>query len=225
MRLALLVIIAVTMIYAAQAVVPEPIPYPNPVAGNRPYTVQFQDNTVTAPACTIWNWDFGDGESSTLQNPSHIFWKGDLNFTITFSCTNTDGTGSNVTYVQVNEMYRPKASATVQVEPTEAYTAVMQAIGGNASFTGSFPSFLTIIAASLTPYTAVFGNIALVIVFLIPFLMMWLMQRNLTLPGVIGIVLGGIIYTRLPSEYQLVSIAFIALSITAIIYSLLKERM
>lgn len=34
-------------------------------------TVNFTDNT--SPAASAWSWDFGDGNTSTLQNPSHTY--------------------------------------------------------------------------------------------------------------------------------------------------------
>ncbi|MBV9963418.1 MAG: PKD domain-containing protein [Parafilimonas sp.] len=36
--------------------------------GCSPFTVQFKDNSTGLP--TSWFWDFGDGQTSTLQNPS-----------------------------------------------------------------------------------------------------------------------------------------------------------
>ncbi|MBI3137341.1 MAG: PKD domain-containing protein [Sphingobacteriales bacterium] len=41
---------------------------PNPVCARQP--VQFTDLSVPADE---WHWDFGDGSTSTLQNPVHIF--------------------------------------------------------------------------------------------------------------------------------------------------------
>lgn len=78
---------------------------------------------------------------------------------------------------------------------------------------------------TMTVYTDVWGNIGAVIIFAIPFLMMWIMGGSVTLPAVIGIMEGGFILYRLPEQFHLVAIAFIALSVIAIIYSLLKERM
>ena len=40
----------------------------NPEAGN---SVQFTDQSKGAP--TFWYWDFGDGNSSTSQNPTHTY--------------------------------------------------------------------------------------------------------------------------------------------------------
>jgi PKD repeat protein len=41
-------------------------------AGENPLTVAFTDLT-SGGSVTGWNWDFGDGNTSTLQNPSHTF--------------------------------------------------------------------------------------------------------------------------------------------------------
>ena len=228
MRFILYLIILLAVLFAlispVHGVVPIPIPYPNAIEVDRLTTIQFLDATVTLPACTSWHWVFGDtGETSNLQTPTHTFWKGDENVTVTFSCTSPGGTGTNYTYVKVDEIYRAKATTTIEAEPTQGYDAIMEAIG-NRSTNATMPSYLTMMTATLSPYTYVFGNVALVIIFLIPFLMMWLMQRNLTIPGVIGLVLGGSIYLRLPPEYQIVATAFIALSVVAIAYSLLEPK-
>ena len=41
-----------------------------PTSGYAPLAVQFTDFSQNV---TEWNWDFGDGDNSTLQNPSHTF--------------------------------------------------------------------------------------------------------------------------------------------------------
>ena len=43
----------------------------SPNSGSAPLTVQFTDTSANSP--TNWSWDFGDGENSTEQNPSHIY--------------------------------------------------------------------------------------------------------------------------------------------------------
>jgi PKD repeat protein len=43
----------------------------SPLFGTAPLKVQFTDNSTNNP--TSWVWDFGDGENSTEQNPSHIY--------------------------------------------------------------------------------------------------------------------------------------------------------
>lgn len=43
---------------------------PAPVTACAPFTVNFSDNSFGANS---WNWDFDDGTSSALQNPTHTF--------------------------------------------------------------------------------------------------------------------------------------------------------
>lgn len=43
----------------------------SPTIGSSPVTVYFTDYTTGGP--TNWFWDFGDGGSSSLQNPSHVY--------------------------------------------------------------------------------------------------------------------------------------------------------
>jgi PKD repeat protein len=42
-----------------------------PTSGNAPLTVTFTDQSTNFPAA--WSWNFGDGQTSTAQNPSHSY--------------------------------------------------------------------------------------------------------------------------------------------------------
>jgi PKD repeat protein len=42
-----------------------------PLTGDKPLNVQFNDTSAGNP--TQWNWNFGDSNTSTLQNPSHTY--------------------------------------------------------------------------------------------------------------------------------------------------------
>jgi len=47
----------------------------NPTSGPVPLTVQFNSPGIDSGGSAIsrWNWTFGDGSTSTAQNPSHIY--------------------------------------------------------------------------------------------------------------------------------------------------------
>jgi PKD repeat protein len=59
-----------------------------PTSGNAPLTVTFTDASTNTPAS--WAWNFGDGNTSTEQNPVHEYTTAG-NYTVTLSATNTAG--------------------------------------------------------------------------------------------------------------------------------------
>lgn len=73
----------------------------NPVSGTALLTVQFTD-TSTGARLTTWSWNFGDGSTSPMRNPSHTFAAG----TYTVSLTTGNNAGQNTTtktnYITVN---------------------------------------------------------------------------------------------------------------------------
>jgi PKD repeat protein/Zn-dependent protease len=58
--------------------------------GNIPLNVTFYDRTTGTP--DSWDWDFGDGSSATVQNPTHIYAKPGV-FSVTLFSGNKFGTG------------------------------------------------------------------------------------------------------------------------------------
>ena len=56
--------------------------------GSAPLTIQFVDSSANTP--TSWVWSFGDGNTSTLQNPSHTYMT-EGTYTVTLTVTNTGG--------------------------------------------------------------------------------------------------------------------------------------
>ncbi|TFV69936.1 PKD domain-containing protein [Blastococcus sp. CT_GayMR19] len=65
----------------------------SPESGTAPLTVAFTDTSSEAP--TSWAWAFGDGGTSTVQNPSHTFAAG--THTVTLTASNAAGAGSTAT--------------------------------------------------------------------------------------------------------------------------------
>ena len=70
-----------------------------------PKTVQFTDQTIlgTSGAATYF-WDFGDGATSTVQNPTHTYTNGG-NYTVTLAVTNSAGCmklKTKTNYIQVS---------------------------------------------------------------------------------------------------------------------------
>jgi PKD repeat protein len=97
----------VTVTSAAGAI-PVPVFSATPLSGSSPLTVQFSDLSTGSPAS--WSWNFGDGNTSTLENPSNIY-SGDGTYTVTL--TETNAIGSNTTtqagYIVVGAVAAPVA--------------------------------------------------------------------------------------------------------------------
>jgi len=59
--------------------------------------VVFTDqSTLTDGTITDWNWNFGDGNTSTLQNPTHLY-SAVSNYTVTLTVTSNNGCSNTLT--------------------------------------------------------------------------------------------------------------------------------
>jgi PKD repeat protein len=59
-----------------------------PASGVAPLFVQFTDTSTNSP--TSWAWNFGDGQTSTLKNPTHQY-NSSGNYTVTLTAYNAAG--------------------------------------------------------------------------------------------------------------------------------------
>lgn len=75
-----------------------------------PFTVQFTD---LSPTATTWFWTFGDGGTSTQQNPSHTYTTGGL-FNVTLTITLPGGCTNTITkpqFIQIRDITMAIANA------------------------------------------------------------------------------------------------------------------
>ena len=80
-----------------------------------PFRVEFTDTSTNNP--TEWLWDFGDGTTSTEQNPIHIYAAG--TYTVTLIATNAGGDSTMYTFpVEIEATARavPQHGVTPQLE-------------------------------------------------------------------------------------------------------------
>lgn len=73
-----------------------------PLSGSIPLTVNFTDASTNSP--TSWAWNFGDGGTSTSQNPSHVYSAAGT-YSVVLTATNSGGSGSltKTSYVTTSE--------------------------------------------------------------------------------------------------------------------------
>ncbi len=69
-------------------------------SGDAPLTLSFTDDSTGSP--TEWNWNFGDGTYSTVQNPKHTYSEAG-NYTVTLTASNEAGSGTKTRpdYIEV----------------------------------------------------------------------------------------------------------------------------
>jgi len=73
--------------------VPEALFTATPVSGTAPLAVQFTDTSTNSPS--FWDWNFGDGSSSGIQNPAYVY-KVPGRYTVSLSAINAAGRGTVV---------------------------------------------------------------------------------------------------------------------------------
>ena len=62
----------------------------SPTSGTEPLTVSFSDNSNSYDGIVSWEWDFGDGETSTDENPIHVYDQ-EGNYTVSLTVEELDG--------------------------------------------------------------------------------------------------------------------------------------
>jgi PKD repeat protein len=79
-----------------------------PTSGTAPLAVSFTDTSTGSP--TSWSWDFGDGGTSTAQNPSHTYSSAGT-YDVSMTATNAAGsdTKTRVGEVVVTDQSLPLA--------------------------------------------------------------------------------------------------------------------
>ena len=94
-------VVAVELIPAEQEIPPTANFSASSVTGEVPLTVNFIDESSNNP--TAWLWNFGDGNTSTEQNPQHTYNTIDK-FTVSLTATNQFGehTQTKVDYITVS---------------------------------------------------------------------------------------------------------------------------
>ena len=91
----------------------------NKTEGTTPLTVKFTDTSTNRP--TGWKWDFGDSQTSTVQNPEHTF-SGASVYNVTLVATNGDGSsGVKSMGIKVNRVPTPPV-ADFTADKTEGTT-------------------------------------------------------------------------------------------------------
>jgi len=108
----------------------------NPFTGYKTLFVQFTDQSIGT--ITDWSWEFGDGETSIEQNPSHIYIEPGI-YTISLTTTGPNGsdTETKVDYIQVMKVADFTASPITGTAPLTVHF-IDQSVGPITSWLWDF---------------------------------------------------------------------------------------
>jgi len=84
----------------------------NVTEGAVPLSVNFTDTSTNSP--TSWLWDFGDGNTSTVQNPAHIYVAAGI-YNVSLNATNVGGSNVSTQLSFITAAYTPVAGFTSNV--------------------------------------------------------------------------------------------------------------
>lgn len=98
----------------------------SPRDGESPLTVRFSDKSTSSP--TSWSWSFGDGGTSTEQNPSHTYLRPGI-YTVKLKVSNNAGTNglSKSGYIVVSDS-GPTPTITPTTQPTTVATTMITTV-------------------------------------------------------------------------------------------------
>lgn len=81
------------------------------------------------------------------------------------------------------------------------------------------------LAADATkPFTYILGRLFYLVLFVLPYGLMWMKQQKLTIPVVLSLILGSLFIGFVPEQYKEVLIGVIALSYAVNLYLITRER-
>lgn len=105
-----------------------------PTTGTFPLNVTFTDNSTGLP--TSWNWSFGDGGTSSLQNPSNTYTTAGT-YTVNLTATNAAGSNSTVKQNLVT-VSAPQTTYTVFAEGISDYHGGQPPLGSAVPMAQTF---------------------------------------------------------------------------------------
>ncbi len=93
-----------------------------PVTGCIPYSVSYQDNSVPVASTIVsWIWDFGDGNISTQQNPTHTYTNTGV-YDLSLIVIDDNGCQGDTTVSDFMELFSP-FSLDFETNPNNAQTS------------------------------------------------------------------------------------------------------
>jgi PKD repeat protein len=107
-----------------------------PTSGNIPLTVQFSDRSIGNP--TMWAWEFGDGGTDIVANPSHVYPKtGSYTVKLTASNAQSSNSVTKTGYITASQP-GPGGSVKITYAPDRSQVYLNNQLYGETKFLQTF---------------------------------------------------------------------------------------
>jgi asparagine N-glycosylation enzyme membrane subunit Stt3 len=93
----------------------------------------------------------------------------------------------------------------------------------NTTYNGTSPNWSAAIKQVVLGYSDAVGPVALVLIFLLPFSMAFIANRNMKGVAILGILISTFVFIYLPSNFVAAAVICIGISAAALIWSLFKQ--
>ena len=173
--------------------------------------------TITGTDVTF-RWDFGDGTGDTTVNPTSASFTVDGYKTITLRAESIFGSTSDSITFLVGKAPRPMYDGTVDRLDDSLMESWMDALTPEDST--QQPDIMGIFSGMLLPYFNAFGTWFFLLLFAVPYLIIWVRQKNIIIPSILGVLFAAWILVQFPSAAVLPTIGILVLAISGGIYGI-----
>ena len=190
--------------------------YTSTVLKNVLCTLNVTSETTYTNSAGYYNFS---GLNSSLDYFIHAY-RGDYKSNNSAVVTTLPAHNTNITLLSFK---LPKATTHIPNISEEAYDEFSDALG-SGNWTENLFNWSGAMTALSMPYTAIMGNLFLLLLFSAPFLMAWIRTGSTAIPTVWGLIFGSAVLIYLPSSYRLTAVLILVLSIVGGLWMVFKER-
>lgn len=175
------------------------------------HTFTFSSDTVITGSTF-----YLDGVATSDGDDSHeyLFSESGSYYNVSVIASDASGSSNMISYNVITE--RTVATTKTDEFDEDNYNNIIEDVE-NEDYEG-------LMLDSTVPFTDSIGRLFFLILFVLPFGLMWFKQQSLTIPVVLGLILGSLLIAFIPEQYKNIILVAIALSYGYNLYMITRER-
>lgn len=222
LKLAISLLLFVALSYPASAI---PVITTNAATGVSAGQVTFNGNAAgTTPPTIVW-FEYSSNSNNYIYKTANQTLTGDGAFT--FVLTGMPLISGTTFYYRAVGCEAAGCSRGTQVSFTTSALTDIQDYNFDAHFSNLTESELNVTNMSrvgASPYTDKLGAIFWGVLYSLIFAMIWMRQEDITIPALLGLIIGGYLWASMPSDWTSMAMSLTVISFAGLMYSILKGR-